>query len=238
MAGTINKWGAELWSYMTAGDGDHCPLQNRCRFRRRGGWCISDNRELLEKLLGSNQFSPSNYDCMDYTQNVTSGRIFVLVETLANSVLRKGKVCGPPVPTELIFQACKECPPVEIRLVPLTTSRGAVWGLKDAWVVQLNQNDSLASRRFTLFHEVFHILAHCRAEPVFRKRGGKLGAFNELLAECFASCVLMPAEWVKEKWARVQDLDRMAAIFDVTQPQMWLRLKQLKLNPPDNLDSF
>jgi len=45
----------------------------------------------------------------------------------------------------------------------------------------------LTRKRFTLFHEAFHIEAHDKADPVFRTRGCERGTFNELLAECFSS---------------------------------------------------
>jgi len=35
----------------------------------------------------------------------------------------------------------------------------------------LQNDDTSAAQRFTLFHEAFHILAHYRTTPVFRKRG-------------------------------------------------------------------
>ena len=87
-------------------------------------------------------------------------------------------------------------------------------------------------QRFTLFHEVFHILAHCKATPVFKKRGtevNKGGSFNELLADYFAACILMPREWVREKWAEVKDLDSMTKIFEIPKPIMWIKLRQLGL---------
>jgi len=64
---------------------------------------------------------------------------------------------------------------------------------------------------------------------VFRKRGTIVGSFNELLADYFASCILMPREWVKEKWAEVKDLDRMAEIFAVPKSAMCIRLRRLGL---------
>ena len=45
---------------------------------------------------------------------------------------------------------------------------------------------------------------------MFRKRGTKEGSFNELLADYFATCILMPKEWVTEKWVEVKDLDRVS----------------------------
>jgi len=88
---------------------------------------------------------------------------------------------------------------------------------------------SPAGKRFTLFHEAFHIIAHDKATPVFRSRGCKRGAFNELLAEYFAANILMPTDWVREWWAEVRDINRMAEIFDVPKTAMWIKLKFLKL---------
>ena len=221
----IPRWESQLWSYVSRGDGVYCPVYSLCQFRRRGGWCISDDKERLEKLLDSRQFNPSNYDFVDH---MTPCGIFKLVETLAQSMLRKGKGCCPPVPAELVSLA-DEQHPVEVRLVPLKCHRGAIWRLKDSWVIQLNENDSPSARRFTLFHEAFHILAHTRATPVFRKRNSEMGCFNELLAEYFAACILMPRKWVKERWVEVKGLDRMAEIFDVEKSLMWIRLREMGL---------
>ena len=119
--------------------------------------------------------------------------------------------------------------PGELRVLPLRTHHGAIWHLKEGWVIQLNDGETSADNRFTLFHEAFHILAHCSTTPVFRKRGAIQGSFNELLADAFAASILAPTEWVKEKWAEVRDLDRMAKIFDVPKPVMCVRLKYLGL---------
>jgi len=221
----VPKWESELWHYISIGDGVQCPVYSTCRVRRGGGWCASDNKGLIEQLLDGSQFNPINYD---FIAGVRPCRIFELVEELAQTIINKGRVQCPPVPAELASLADGQNP-VEIRLVPLRFHRAAIWRLKDGWVIQLNVNDTPNARRFSLFHEVFHILAHCRAAPVFRKRNNEACFFNELLADYFASCVLMPREWVKQTWAEVENLDRVAQIFDVTEEAMWVRLKVVGL---------
>ena len=84
-------------------------------------------------------------------------------------------------------------------------------------------------RQFILFHKAFHVLAHIQGVPVFRKRGFVGGHFNEALADYFATCILMPREWVREKWVEVKDLDSMAKTFDVPKVVIWIRLRQLGL---------
>jgi predicted transcriptional regulator len=227
MAVRTPEWESELWAYLSNGDGETCPLYETCPLRQQGQWCVSDNKELLNPSHGSGGFDTSIYN---FVEHVTPGRIFELVEKLAQRTIDHGKIHEPPVPNELVSLASKMYP-AEVRLVPLKSHRGALWYLGDTWVIQLNENDPPARRRFTLFHEAFHIMAHCHCvdTPVFRKSGQEKGAFNELLAEYFASCTLMPREWVTKKWAKTKDLDRMAEIFNVPKIAMCLRLKTLHL---------
>jgi len=225
---TIPKWEAKLWSYLSSGDGDHCPLYGRCRARLRGGWCFAENGEKVHRFFdGDVPFDPDDYDFAinEYSKSDAIGR---LVEQLAQKQLRKGGVRNPPVPTEVILLADEQYP-IEIRQVPLTVYHGAIWRPKGQWIIQLKADDTPEVKRFTLFHEAFHILAHCRSTPVFRKRGATKGLFNELLADYFAVCLLMPREWVKAKWAEVRDLDRMAEIFCTPKPAIWFRLRELNL---------
>lgn len=151
-----------------------------------------------------------------------------MVEMLAQKELKKGVIPCPPVPSELVLRV-DDAYPVEVRLVPLKVHHGATWCLKDGPVIQIKADDSPTQQRFTLFHELFHVLAHGKTTPAFRKAEARRGFFNELLAGYFAMCILMPEEWVKAKWAEVHDLHEMATIFDVPKSAMFLRLKRLGL---------
>jgi len=225
MTKKIPKWEAQLWSNISSGDGMHCPLYSNCRIRQKGGWCLDDNKEQIDWLLDTDSF---NFSSFDFIESGTCYGEFKMVEMLAQRYLKEGGVRCPPVPTEIISLA-NEQRPVEVRLVPLKACHGAVWHLQDGWVIQLNENDTPATRRFILFHEAFHILAHNKANPIFRNRRTEEGSFNELLADFFAVFILMPKQWVKEKWAEVRDLEEMAKVFDVPKAAMCIRLKRLGL---------
>jgi len=227
MVGKTPKWESELWSYVGSGDGMRCPLHSHCHVRQKGGWCSDDNKERLNHLVDERQFNPHSYNFIE-SEATGRGRLSQLVEMLAQKCLERGRVRYPPVPTELVSQADKQHT-IEVRLLPLKVYHGAIWHQKDRWIIQLKNDTASATKRFTLFHEAFHILAHCKTTPVFRKRGAIAGSFYELLADYFAACILMPREWVAEKWAEVEDLDRMAEIFDVPKSAMCIRLKRLGL---------
>ena len=114
-------------------------------------------------------------------------------------------------------------------MVPMSCCSGATWHLNDCWVIHINRNDPLETRRFTLFHEAFHIITQCKHCYSLKGKHNKDHSFYELLAERFAASILMPREWVKKKWFEGNDLDRMAEIFAVPKPVIYIELKLLEL---------
>lgn len=223
----IPKWEAELWSYVSSGDGMICPLRNYRPVREKGTWCPDEYRGRLNQLLDEKRFNFSSYDFIDSEAGGVC-RLCQLVERLAESYLKAGHALGPTVSTKLV-RLFDPRNPLEIRQLPLKAYHGAIWSQQDGWVIQVKDSDTAPTMRFTVFHEAFHILAHCRTTPVFRKRGSVVGSFNELMADYFAFCTLMPREWVVEKWTEVKDLERMAEIFVVPKSAMCIRLRQLGL---------
>jgi hypothetical protein len=157
------------------------------------------------------------------------GRVFSLVKKLAVRYQTRAGIDRLPVPADLITRGSDGLP-IEVQELPFKAHHGAIWRLDDCWVIQLNSNDTSARKRFTMYHEIFHILAHCEATPVFKKKSSSPeGSFNELLADHFAAIILMPEEQVREKWAEVKDINQMAAMFDVPRSVVWFALKHLSL---------
>jgi len=147
---------------------------------------------------------------------------------LSQKYIKAGRVKCLPVPTALIH-LIGQGSIKEVHHLPLKAYHGATWNLKEEWIIQLKADDTLSMKRFTIFHEAFHILAHCRGTPVFKKRGLEQGSFNELLADYFAACLLAPRQWLSEKWPQTQDLDKMAEIFDAPKAVVCVRLRELGL---------
>ena len=176
-------------------------------------------------LMDTEEFKLSDYDFIECGQ---CGGLVKMVEMLADKYLKKWRIDSPPVPTGLAFLIDQENS-LEVRPLPLKVHHGATWCLKDGIVIQIKGDDPPAEKRLTLFHELFHVLCHRKAIPQFRKARARQGAFNEMLAYSFAGSMLMPRQWVKEKWAEVKDLDQMAEIFDVPKPIMCVKLKRLGL---------
>lgn len=223
------KWESQFWTYLSNGNGMSCPLYDRCLVRKMSDdWCGDENKGRVFRLIDSDgEFDPNSFGWIKHAKHFDSSGLFRFVEKLANKFLRAGKVSSPPVPSELIHSADAQRK-VRIQTLEFKSCHAVLWREKE-WLVQLRAGDTDAVRRFTLLHEAFHILAHCNARPVFGRKGAAQGAFNELLADYFAICVLMPRLWVREKWAEAKALNRMAEIFEVPKPTMWFRLRELGL---------
>jgi hypothetical protein len=207
LASKLPKWEAQLWSYLATGNGMHCPLLNCCTSKLRKECCADTNREKLNLLISSDgQFNPDNFDQL--------------------------KLCGVGVMphVERLAELVGEGHPIEVRQLDLRACCAATWLLQDGWVIQISNAASPYSSRLALFHEAFHIIAHNRCPfPVFNKRGANQGYFNELLADYFAICILMPKKHVREKWAEAKDVTKMSDTFEVPKSIMWLRLREMDL---------
>ena len=141
----IAKVESELWSYISRGDGLHCPFHSHCKSRQNGVWCLGDNIERLSELQIAEQIIPQNYD---FIKSSTICNIFKMVESLSKIYLDLGGIQCPPVPTDLV--SLIDGQDIEIRTLSLKGCSGAVCYFDNKWIIYLNAKDPLASRRFSL----------------------------------------------------------------------------------------
>jgi hypothetical protein len=229
-----SDWESELWSIISQGDGTNCPLYNSCGYRAGGGWCLSEHQEFFSTL--TTFIDQDNPNFADLRSSIPRpcvfpgyGRIFKLVQRLADKYHVQAGVTAPPVPSDLITISGDNLP-IEVRRIPLKYNHGAVWRLDDCWLIQLNKDDSPARQRFTLYHEIFHILAHSRGTPIFKKISDfTKGSFNEMLADHFAGIMLMPKYIMEPTWEKVRNVDRMADIFGIPKSLAMLAIKMWDL---------
>lgn len=239
------NWETEFWHYVSTGDGVSCPVYQHCSMRVETGKCscpmynpILDGRPTGSFCCLNEEISPcfgkenGSYLCnssnLGFMEKLRPGRIFELLQLLSQSWIKIGGVESPPVPIDLVQTMDRSCP-IDIRTIPMKAYAGAIWKTKEGWVIYVNANDCIATQRLTLFHEAFHILAHCKATPVFRKRGSDKGAFNELLADNFALHILMPRQWFEKRWEEHKDTVALAEQFQVSESAVVKRLESLSL---------
>jgi hypothetical protein len=150
-----------------------------------------------------------------------------VAELQANRLLVHASVDQPGTPSEVV----SGLPFVQVaHRSDLPVSGSAQW-IKPRWLVLLNADEPLVRQRFSLMHEFKHILDHHTANyRSFSPDRVEAGHRNELIADYFAACVLMPKRLVKRLWGQGMQHPRLlAAAFGVSDVAMRYRLQQLGL---------
>ncbi len=101
------------------------------------------------------------------------------------------------------------------------------------WLIALNASEPETRQRFSLCHELKHVLDHTTQQWTCWDEPWRSGAIKaERLADYFAGCLLMPKRHVKRLFGMQPDGTALADAFGVSLPAMTVRLSQLGLIDP------
>jgi len=220
----------DLWTYLWQVTDELCPLYSCCKSRLTTGWCAAENFQLYTQLMTDDNLLTAKYTPVKDANFGSASDIWLSMEQLATDFLRLRRISEPPVPTKIIYNVDDRRSTV-INNIRLKACGGGLFLFDNEWVVFINRNQSERAQRLTAFHEAFHILAYlgCGATAKFRGRGQEPGRYKEILADAFARHVLLPAEWVRKIWPKVNDLREMAKLFGAPLGAVWFRLRYLGL---------
>lgn len=153
-----------------------------------------------------------------------------IAELQAQRFLAFSGVTQPAVPE----RAITELPRVHVaRLSPFPASGATHWS-EGRWLIALNGAEPLTRQRFSLAHELKHIIDHRFVDIIYsgfpeRERP----AMIEQICDFFAGCLLMPRPWVKDAYCGgMQFLPDLARKFGVSQAAISVRLSQIGLAKP------
>lgn len=166
------------------------------------------------------------------------GRALTFNETLritelqANRLLELHDINDGPIPDHLVASL----PRIQVRYRRrLPISGASHWDTaRRCWVITLNADEPHVRQRFTLMHEYAHVISHGYAEQLFTGTARATPTEQaERAADYFAGCLLMPKRLFKRAFgASSQRPADLAAIFDVSERAVTVRLAQLGLNDP------
>ena len=154
-----------------------------------------------------------------------------IAELQATRLLTLTGMTDGPVPDSIIT----DLPRITVCRVGRLFSSGASAWSKGSWHIRINAGEPLTRQRFTLAHELKHVLDASHEDAIYGHLppGPARERHIEAVCDHFAACLLMPRAWVKGHWYRgTQDLMALAWIFEVSQQAMLIRLQALGLNRP------
>ena len=168
---------------------------------------------------------------------------YTLAKKRAIELLREARVKRPPVPVEKLADLMK----AKIRYEPFA---GKLYGMvhrnsDGTAVIGVNSIDAPNRQRFTIAHEIGHLLLH-KDEQLHVDEKSPIGLRNErsstatddreIEANWCAAELLMPVEFLREDLERLPDdieadeaVTRLAQRYKVSEQAMTVRLTALKV---------
>jgi Zn-dependent peptidase ImmA (M78 family) len=148
-----------------------------------------------------------------------------VAEVQASRLLRLSGLTAPPAGEEIIAQL----PGIEIERVTTAKAQAAAEWSHGRWLILLNAAETRGRQRFSLAHELKHILDHPFASILYTGRS----ELAEQVCDYFAACLLMPRRWLRMAWAAgMRDVPGLARRFGVTPQAVKVRLLQVGLIEP------
>lgn len=123
-------------------------------------------------------------------------------------------------------------PRISVQHVNDLPAKGASFWGHGTWHIHVRTQESTMERRFTVLHELKHVLDHPTQHLIYDERALVSYGERELIADYFARCVLMPANRLRRLFATTTDRDLLAARFGVTRRTVQQRLSDIGLTRP------
>jgi hypothetical protein len=155
-----------------------------------------------------------------------------IAEFQADRLLTRHRVRDVPVPTGLVLEIPRVVVEFDDTLPGQAASGFSDWDQhRHLWVITINPEEPATRQRFTMLHELKHIIDHDRltlSRPTPRSVYGLPPV--EYLADYFAGCVLMPKRLFRAAYYDgIQRARDLAELFDVSTRAAEVRLSQLGL---------
>ena len=151
-------------------------------------------------------------------------------ELQADRLLELAKITHPAVPESVVTNL----PRLEVRrYTPFPTS-GASHFSEGKWLIAINGAEPETRQRFSLAHELKHIIDHAGSDLYFSNFPSQERAqMIERICDYFAGCLLMPRWWLTAAHNNGTDyVHDLAAMFGVSPSAMTVRLSQIGIAGP------
>lgn len=145
----------------------------------------------------------------------------------ARELIKKHKIVKPPIILDDLIKA--EAPGFEVILDDTFPDHLSGLTNANAKTIRINSNHPPLRRRFSLAHELGHIVLNHKGMLFQRIDEEKIKAELEREADEFAGEILMPIRMFKACYELDPNLDTIAALFEVSRTAAYVRAMKLRL---------
>lgn len=161
---------------------------------------------------------------------LTRNEAFAVAERQSRMLHQLVGSTAPPFADRHITELAR----VHVEHVSPWPTSGATHWVNGQWVIVLNAAEPAVRQRFSLAHELKHILDHRFIDVIYNDIPGPERAdFVEQICDYFAGAVLMPRPWLERAWDDgTRNAFALARQFNVSHAVMRMRLTQIGLASP------
>lgn len=120
-------------------------------------------------------------------------------------------------------------PRITVQAVENIPASGASFWGNGTWHIHIHADEPNTHRRFTVLHELKHIIDHPIQKNVYDERAFVVYGEREIIADYFAACVLIPEDRLRAAFATTHDHNELATRFGVSKRRLLLRLSETGL---------
>lgn len=107
--------------------------------------------------------------------------------------------------------------------------------IDNGYVIQIARNDPPRRKKFSVAHEIAHIVLHDDGKNKFIEQRRPIAdypqdvAYKEIQASMLAAAILLPDQQVRQAWQASKSVDEVAEMFNVSYKAAFNRLDNLNL---------
>jgi hypothetical protein len=164
------------------------------------------------------------------SRSLSSTEARYIAERQATLLLAELGVRAPDVP----HAAIADLPFITVARRAGFPTSGMTTKASTGWVVVLKRDEPQVRQRFSLAHELKHILDDPFITQLYPPLGHSTSYERaENICDYFAGCLLMPKRWLVRDWCSGrQNIERLSQRYNVSRAAMRVRLSQLGLTAP------
>jgi len=193
---------------------------------------------LLPEIAPTKPWIISRLRSMIPARPLTFREAQIIAERQASALLKAWGLTGTNelrIPEEAITEITR----VDVQYRSGIEQSGSSTWEAGAWRITINADEWHCRQRFTLAHELKHVIDSLHEDAIYAALPGRTPAEQrarsrhiEALCDHFAACLLMPRVAVKRAWGNgIQKPADLARAFDVSEMAMSIRLQNLGLIP-------
>lgn len=150
-------------------------------------------------------------------------------KNLAKKLIKDAKIKESPVSLQKVIEHLQNSHTLYVQRADFGTEvSGLLVKCKSVddeyFVIGFNQNDPWCRRRFTIAHEIGHLLFDHTC-----KRGGEDAGDNEREADVFAAELLIPTILIKKDFAKTPNVPELSKLYRVSAQALSIKLGDARL---------